>query len=314
MFSAFNLGFLWFLELGSWFFFRTLRTMKIIDCFTFFNELDLLEFRLKLLGDRVDHFVIAESNLTHSGKQKPFYFELYRERFEPWKEKIIYLPVKQTAEGLVFDKESSYNPKSAAWKLENEQRNALAEANNFIGDNDLVLLSDLDEMPDPHLLKKINPVNEPVVLSQLFHYYFLNCQNTGHERWWNGTIAAMGKIFKSHTPQQLRDKRNDYPRIKKAGWHFSYLGGLEKIKEKIRSFAHTEFNKDEFLDDASILTAMEEGKDIFKRPGVTYEFVSPLFYPVYLRKIMLQYPHLLHLQHKDNLGDKLYFGAKRLFR
>lgn len=288
--------------------------MKIIDCFTFFNELDLLEFRLKLLNDHVDHFVIAESNLTHSGQPKPFYFETNKARFDSWKHKIIYLPVKQNIEGLVFDNEISYNPQSAAWKLENGQRNALSEAASIIADDDLVLLSDLDEIPDPALLGKINPANGPVALSMLFHYYFLNCQNTGNERWWNGTIASTGKQFKATTAQKLRDKRNKLPIVKKAGWHFSYLGGLEKIKEKIRSFAHTEFNKEEFLDDKNIMEAMENGKDIFKRPGVHYQFVSPYFYPVYLRNIILQYPALLHLKRKDTVMDKMYFGIKNLFR
>ena len=288
--------------------------MKIIDCFTFFNELDLLEFRLKLLNDHVDHFVIAESNITHSGQPKPFYFEENKARFEQWKEKIIYLPVKQNTEGLVFSSETSYNPQSAAWKLENGQRNALAAAKDIIADDDLVLLSDLDEMPDPALLKKIKPGHSPVALSMLFHYYFLNCQNAGHERWWNGTIATTGKQFNTNTPQELRNKRNDLPVVKKAGWHFSYLGGLEKIKQKIRSFAHTEFNKEEFLSDENIMEAMEKGKDIFKRPGVHYRFVSPLYYPGYLRNIMLQYPALLYLKRKDSLWDKMYFGIKNLFQ
>ncbi len=288
--------------------------MKVIDCFTFFNELDLLEFRLKLLDGHVDHFVLAESNITHSGQSKPFYFEENKARFDRWMHKIIYLRVNQSAEGLVFSTENSYNPQSSAWKLENGQRNALAGASSVIDDDDLVLVSDLDEIPDPVILKKIKPGNSPLALSMLFHYYFLNCQNTGNERWWNGTIASTGKQFKATTPQELRDKRNDLPVIKKAGWHFSYLGGLEKIKQKIRSFAHTEFNKDEFLDDKNILEAMEQGKDIFKRPGVHYKFVSPYYYPVYLRKIMVEYPQLLHLRPGNNLLDKMYFGIKNLFR
>lgn len=288
--------------------------MKIIDCFTFFNELDLLEFRLKLLDSHVDHFVLAESNITHSGKPKPFYFEENKKRFDRWMHKIIYLRVNQSAEGLVFAAETSYNPQSAAWKLENGQRNALSGAATMIADDDLVLVSDLDEMPSPAILKKIKPGKGPVVLSQLFHYYFLNCQNVGNERWWNGTIVSTGKHFKATTAQELRDKRNDWPVIKKAGWHFSYLGGLEKIKQKIRSFAHTEFNKEEFLNDKNILEAMEQGKDIFKRPGVHYKFVSTYYYPSFLRKIMWQYPQLIHLKNKDSILDKLYFGIKNLFR
>ena len=77
--------------------------MKVFDCFTFFNELDLLELRLKLLDEVVDHFVIAESNLTHAGREKPYHFEAAKERFVQWQHKIIYIPVQQTIQGLIFN-------------------------------------------------------------------------------------------------------------------------------------------------------------------------------------------------------------------
>ncbi|MFN8250450.1 MAG: hypothetical protein U0V75_01115 [Ferruginibacter sp.] len=288
--------------------------MKIIDCFTFFNELDMLEFRLKLLDATVDRFVIAESNITHSGKPKPYYFEEHSQRFQPWLHKITYLPIVQSTEGLSFDQAlTSYTPGSAAWKLENEQRNALFEAAKYAADDDLVLVSDLDEIPDPGKLAKIDLSNGPKALSMLFHYYFLNCQNTGYERWWNGSIVCTGSQFKVTTPQALRDKRNDWKRVAKGGWHFSYLGGLEKIKYKIQSFAHTEFNKDEYLRDENILKALEEGKDIFKRPGVVYKFVSTYYYPDFLRNVMLQYPALLYQKRKDSFLDKLYYSIKKMF-
>jgi beta-1,4-mannosyl-glycoprotein beta-1,4-N-acetylglucosaminyltransferase len=91
--------------------------MKIFDCFTFFNELDLLEFRLKLLSDHVDQFVIAESNITHSGQPKPFHFEENKTRFAPWLDKIIYLQVNQSAEGLVCTTEASYNPQKRCLEI-----------------------------------------------------------------------------------------------------------------------------------------------------------------------------------------------------
>ena len=131
--------------------------MKIVDCFTFFNELDLLEFRLKLLDPYIDHFVIAESDHTHSGEKKIFHFEANRQRFRPWLHKIHYIPLSQSTVGLVFEKnETNYNPASASWKLENEQRNALSIASTLINDNDRVVIGDLDEIPDPRLLKKIS--------------------------------------------------------------------------------------------------------------------------------------------------------------
>lgn len=288
--------------------------MKIIDCFTFFNELDLLEFRLKLLDPHISHFVIAESNLTHSGAAKPYHFEENKKRFEPWLHKITYIPLQQSADGLSFNKnETTYNPEGASWKLENEQRNALSVAGTLAADDDLVIVSDLDEIPDPAVLKKLGDIAEPVALSMLFHYYFFNCQNTGHERWWNGSVVAVGKQFKQTTPQQLRDKRNDHKHIKKGGWHFSYLGGIEKIKQKIRSFAHTEFNKEEYLQDDYLLKAINKGEDIFKREGVSFKFVSPYYYPGWLRKEMMGYPAFLHITTKDTAFTKLAHSIRRAF-
>lgn len=288
--------------------------MKIIDCFTFFNELDLLEFRLKLLDPYIDHFVIAESNLTHSGESKPYYFEENRKRFEPWLHKIMYIPLKQSVEGLSFNtNEIAYNPGSASWKLENEQRNALSAAAVLAGNSDLVIVSDLDEIPDPALLQKMKAPDEPEALSMLFHYYFFNCQNTGHERWWNGSIIISSKKFKEITPQTLRDNRNNYKRINKGGWHFSYLGGIEKIKQKIRSFAHTEFNKDEYLQDEYLLKAINNGEDIFKRQGMAFTFVSLYCYPGRLRKLMQQYPSFLHVTSKESRFDKIAYAVKRIF-
>jgi beta-1,4-mannosyl-glycoprotein beta-1,4-N-acetylglucosaminyltransferase len=287
--------------------------MKIIDCFTFFNELDLLEFRLRLLDSHVDHFVIAESNLTHSGKTKPYHFEAHKDRFTPWLNKITYIPLQQSTDGLDISKpETGYNPGSAAWKLENEQRNALSAATALAGEDDLVLISDLDEIPNPFLIKKVNLEDGPVVLSMLFHYYYLNCQNMGAERWWNGTILCTGKQFAGITPQQLRDNRNVYKSIPKAGWHFSFLGGPEKIKYKIQSFAHTEFNKDEYLNEDQILEAIKEGKDIFNRPGTSYKFVSLYFYPDYLRSVMALYPSFLHIKNKDSLFTRIFYTVKNI--
>jgi beta-1,4-mannosyl-glycoprotein beta-1,4-N-acetylglucosaminyltransferase len=285
--------------------------VKIIDCFTFFNELDLLEFRLKLLDKYVDHFVIAESTLTHSGKPKSFYFEENKKRFEPWLHKITCLKLNQSVEGLDLSKqEVSYNPQSAAWKLENEHRNALAVAGNLAGDEDRVILSDLDEIPDPLLLRKIDLQYGPVVLSMLFHYYFFNCQNAGAGKWWHGSIVCTGKQFRQTTPQQLRDNRDVYKSIPKSGWHFSYLGGVEKIKYKILSFAHTEYNKEDFLNDENIIRAMEEGRDIFNRPGMKYRFVSSYYYPSWLGALMRQYPVFLHLKNKDGLLTRIFYSIK----
>jgi beta-1,4-mannosyl-glycoprotein beta-1,4-N-acetylglucosaminyltransferase len=287
--------------------------MKIVDCFTFFNELDLLELRLKLLDKSVDYFVIAESNLTHSGQTKPYYFREAVNRFKNWEEKIIYIPVHQSAEGLVFEEQNKYNPGSAAWKLENDQRNALLQAAHLMNDDDLVLLSDLDEVPLPAAIKKAKQHKKPVAFSLLFHYYFLNCQNTGQSRWWKGCIAATAKQFKEITPQVLRDNRDSYPSLPHAGWHFSFLGGADKIRQKLLAFAHTEFNKAEFTNEEHIKEAILKGEDILKREGVSFRYVPLSYYPVNLQKIMKEYPGLLYPKKKTFLTD-CFFTVRRIVK
>jgi beta-1,4-mannosyl-glycoprotein beta-1,4-N-acetylglucosaminyltransferase len=285
--------------------------MKIFDCFTFFNELDLLELRLKLLDKYVDYFVIAESNLTHSGQPKPYLFREARYRFKPWEHQIIYIPVQQSTEGLLFEEQKSYNPQSAAWKLEYGQRNALLEAASYMEDTDMALLGDLDEIPSVAALNKAAQTGKPVAFSLLFHYYFLNCQNSGDYRWWKGCIAATAKQFKEITPQGLRDKRDIYPSLPDAGWHFSFLGGAKKIRQKLLAFAHTEFSKEEYTSEQHIEEAVSRGKDILKREGIMFTYVPLSYYPAALQKVMKQYPGFLHLK-KNNLVTDLYYTLRRI--
>lgn len=282
--------------------------MKIYDCFTFFNELDLLEIRLSILDKVVDHFVIIESNYSHSGKQKKYNFLESKQRYEKWENKIIYYPIKQSIDGLAFEEKiSAYNPTSTAWILENDQRDAIKNINYLLENDDIILVSDLDEIPNPKVIKNLKLENEPFSLEMLLHYYFLNCQNIGDSRWWSGTVITNGKLFKQTTPQTLRNNRDNYKKIKNAGWHFSYLGGVEKIKHKIQSFAHQEYNKEEFLNDEELLNFVINGKDIFNRQGEIFLFVTPHFYPKKLQQIIKKYPHLLYYPLKMNLFQKFMF-------
>ena len=280
--------------------------MRVFDCVTFFNEIDLLQLRLKLLNDVVDYTVVVESNLTFSGKPKPYYFEENRQMFQQWSEKIIYIPIEQSTEGLTFKDVKTYSPDNGPFQLEYQQRNAMSYINEIINDDDLCMISDLDEMPNPLYVDIARGVKikQPYSFVQLFHYYFMNCQNTGFDRWWKGTVMCPGKYFKDNTPQYIRDHRNDYPPVRSngiistqndnlMGWHFSFLGGIEKIRNKIQSFAHTEFNRPDITSEHNITEAMEKGKDVFNRPGVSYKFHPVSDYPEYLQKLMLEYPQFV---------------------
>lgn len=272
----------------------------VFDCFTFFNELDLLEFRLKLLSDVVDKFVICESNYTHSGKIKPYHFEEHKERYSKWLDKIIYLPIEQSIEGLNFNKVTTYTPTNGSWVLENQQRMSLLYAGEFMNDGDLILVGDLDEIPDPRAITAltqsdiiINGINDAVSFSMLFHYYYMNCQMEGYDKIWNGTVSCSSQYFKKQGPQHLRDNRNHFTRLPNSGYHFSYLGGPDKIKKKIESFAHTEFNRADIISDENILNAINNGQDIFKRNGISYKTLSLSNYPEPIRSLMSQYPQFI---------------------
>ena len=174
----------------------------VFDCFTFFNELDLLEFRLKLLSNVVDKFVICESNLTFSGNTKPYNFQDNRERFKDWEDKIIYLPIEQDKEGMTFEKVTRYSPNNGPFLLEYEQRNSLLYATELMKDDDLVLMGDLDEIPDPRAITAlsqsgiiINGINNAVSFPMLFHYYYMNFQMEGYDRIWNGISQSMVRVI-----------------------------------------------------------------------------------------------------------------------
>jgi beta-1,4-mannosyl-glycoprotein beta-1,4-N-acetylglucosaminyltransferase len=243
----------------------------LYDCFTFFNELDILEIRLNVLKDVVDKFVLVEATLTHQGKPKPLYFADNKARYKEFEDKIIH---------IVIDKYPPYEGKSA-WTLERYQRDMIAKGWDNCKEDDVILVSDVDEIPNPETIKAYQGKPGVFVLRQNMYYYFINCLNVSNSRnfKWDGTVMCK---FKYHLkPMDLRKiiyiqpgtyHERFLPRIytkyllwrwqlihlKKVkcidngGWHFSYLGGVQMIIKKVESFAHAEYNKDEYKDPKKI--------------------------------------------------------------
>lgn len=275
----------------------------MLDCFLFSSEaeLDLLEIRLRYLCNTVNLFCIIESNCSFSGNPKSYILQENWKRFEQWHTQIKYFQIEQEPSNFTFNKVDYYTPTDGAFLMETECRNSLMYANDLISDDSLVLLSDVDEFPDVHILKDMiyskhtYPVQEyPIALQQDFYAYYINFLNTkGVNVIWKGTIVCKGSQWLNTTPQQLRDNRNHYCSVEKAGYHFSWVGGLEAIKHKIRSFAHTEFNREHILDDQAILSAIKDGRDVLQRPNVSYQLQSMDVFPDDLRTILLDYPHLI---------------------
>ena len=244
--------------------------MKIYDLFTFNNELDLLEIRLNELDSVVDRFVICESTMSHNNEPKPLYFSNNRERFRKFLHKI---------DLVIFDNVKHTD----SWSIENDHRRALSEKIPLnLDDADILLLSDLDEIPSKNTLKqlKTRDVNQfPVTLcysmySGSFHNHVISPENQLHN---DSTVAIKYSQYK--TKNDLQHYRNirstSLPRILDAGWHFTSMGGPKNVLKKIQNFAHSEYRDSGivFTED-DIKEKIKQGKDIFGRMGYIIEKVE----------------------------------------
>jgi hypothetical protein len=216
--------------------------MRVFDCFTFFNELDMLELRLREMDSVVDVFVLVEADHTHSNLPKTWIFEENKERFSQWLPKIRH--VKVTDMPMSGD----------AWVNENHQRNAIARALTDIEADDRILVSDCDEVIRPSTVEYIkNSASKKWCLQMALFQYKLNYQRTNagaHTEW---GMAMCGDQLQSTTPQELRNQRMNAAAygaetVAHAGWHFAWQGDGEWLRTKLLSFAHQELNNPETLE------------------------------------------------------------------
>ena len=230
--------------------------MKIFDCFMYFDEEVVLDLRLNTLDKYIDYFVIVESSFTHRGDKRKLKFD--HKKFEKFKEKIIYLTFDEEPRGIEIinsnDNKSEESRKYIlnAAKRENGQRNYIINGLQNASPEDLILISDVDEIPN---LEKINLKNlkEKIFMFQqdMFYYKFnLKLPNIV----WSGTKACRKKDLLS--PQWLRNikdkkypffrldiifsktKYNSVKFIKDGGWHFSNIKSPEEIEHKLKSYLH----------------------------------------------------------------------------
>lgn len=241
-----------------------IQSRKIIDSFTFNNELKMLAFRLKELNDVVDYFIIVESPYTHSGKAKPLFFQENKDFYQEYLNKIIHvivedMPNKKGAKGI------------NAWSNEKYQRHAIQRGINLLTlkDHDLIIITDCDEIPDSNKLaefKKNGLGNEGThVLLMDMYYYSLTCR--GGVWWFPKILNYYDYKLRNRDPQEIRRNYNKVPQIEieKCGWHFGYFGGDDFIINKIKSFAHQEYNKDEYLDKDNIENHINNCTDLYGR-------------------------------------------------
>lgn len=304
----------------------------IYDCFTFYNELDLLRLRLRLLAPVVDRFVLVEMDRTQTGLAKPMFFAEHREEFREYLDKIIYVPVTDTPDFAVqYDN----------WLLENYQRNAILRGLRGCQADDIIIVSDLDEIPRPEILAHLADVKcslvhginnnlkdrvrniysqlaytamllprlvkqrelsalalmdiTPVILEQYIHYYFLNCRARG---FLHGSVMMRYRALV--LPHSCRNLRHYLPVVRDGGWHFSYMGGRAMIKNKLRSIVEGGLMPEVTELDAYIDDCLASGRDLFGRVGndYRYEFIAPeaIGLPD-IAGIMRDYPQLFSTDH-----------------
>ena len=244
----------------------------IYDCFIFFNELELLEFRLKYLDKFVDYFVIVESTKTFTGKKKELFYLENKKSFKKYQKKILHVIVK------------NFPGFKSPWSYESYQRNVIFNLlKSECRSEDIILISDADEIPN---LKRIpKNIEDGVIYGFLqdFYFYYLNTYKKNHLIWEGGTRMLTYRTVKENLlderfvkygftfPKKINSgitatKVRLYRKIsfiKNGGWHFSYLGGVDRIIKKIKSFSHQELIKSGKFTKDYVSNNLNQNIDIF---------------------------------------------------
>ena len=276
----------------------------VIDCIPFFNELDILKLRLHILDPLVDRFVIEEATHTFSGLPKDLCFEKNREMFEEFLPKITHLVVDNSPKEISTHERDKF------------QKNALAKALTDASDEDVLILSDVDEIPNPAVLQELVKRFDPdkiYHLAQRNFYCYLNMEEvsgnllsiTGEfpgveRRMWLGTKVFAKKNIPESGIIDLREISPEDPRsvrIADGGWHFGYMGSCHetdvsrRVGTKVVAAAHQEYNTEDVL--AEVKDRLILGEDIFGRNAVFQWAVVDESYPQYLLEHKSEYDYLI---------------------
>ena len=310
----------------------------IYDCFQFFNELDMLKIRLNVMSPIVDKFVISEATETFSGLKKPLYYEENKEMFAEFADKIIHVVVDDTPEGYTHDRDTF-------------QKNAVTRGLKDCTDEDIIIFSDLDEIPNPEKIKEIlKDFQEDKIyhFAQRLFYCYLNMEEVsgnllsyagefeGVERKkWIGSKMCSYKLLREQNLMlgELRfpERKEIGIRIEDGGWHFGYMGGhgekdiKKRVQEKVISAAHQEYNSKHVLN--QVTDQIKDGKDIFGRDAKFIRCEIDESFPCYIREHQEELSYLIMQEEKEaekrlrhikvtcrNACHKVEVGLKRIIK
>lgn len=285
----------------------------VYDCFQFFNELDILKIRLNVLAPIVDKFVISEATETFSGLKKTLYYEENKELFAEFQDKIIHVVVDDTPQGDTHYRDTF-------------QKNAVTRGLAGCKDEDIIIFSDLDEIPNPDKIREIlqNFQEDKIYhFAQRLFYCYLNMEEVSgsllsyagefegvvHKKW-IGTKMCSYKLLREQNLKlgELRfpERKEIGIRVEDGGWHFGYMGGhgekdiKKRVQEKVVSAAHQEYNSKHVL--SNVTDQIKDGKDIFGRNAQFVRCEIDDSFPQYIR------------EHQDELDFLIMHEEKALVK
>ena len=264
---------------------------KLFDCVTFFQENLQMELRFNILNDIVDKFIVCESIYDHRGREKKINFS--KNKFPEIKEKI---------EHVIITKKFPKN--NTPWQNQSWQREFIFEGLKEANNEDFIMFSDPDEIPNPKKLKDFNLIKKYGIFLQNMYTYKLNLYNK-YESPWEGTRICKKKNLKSidwmRTKVLLKNLKYGFWRIDKekniqiindGGWHFNNILSPKEISLKLKSFAHTEFSNEKFSSLEVIKYKIKKKFDLFNR-GHTYKKTSLKVFPKIILKEIKKYKKFL---------------------
>lgn len=208
-----------------------------------YNGEPIADFRIRILEDVVDHFVIVEGATTFTDQPKPFYAEAAAFYDHP---KVSVLRV-------------TFPPLGDAWSREHLLRQCCGHAVRRLGvsDGDLIVSSDVDEIPDPEVLVGLE-IDDVTAMRQDFFYYNANWKKP--QAWTMGTLIPGSKA-----DVDFQQVRGHHDKQIQCGWHLSYADSVEGIQRKLKSFSHTEFSGPKFTAEENVRECLTTGRDLFYR-------------------------------------------------
>lgn len=275
----------------------------IYDCFPFFNELDVLDIRLNELNDVVDRFVLVEATHTFQNEPKPLYFNENKQRYKQFLPKI---------EHVVVDKFPGFFyrwRKPTPWDCSNFQKDQVALGLKNCLPDDVIIVSDVDEIPAPDKILEYKNVSGIKVFEQIWSNFYFNyvakqCDSHGcmlyknEICYWKGSVMVNYRDFTSF--KKVRMKRGlseGVISIDNGGWHFSFIGDFEMIRKKLDAWEHSKesmYDLEHLYNEESVKKIISTGADLFGR-DISFAAVElDERFPKYLRLKKDSYSSLLY--------------------